>query len=406
MKILVVSQYFWPENFRVNELVRDLCSRGHLVSVLTGVPNYPSGKVDPCYRSNPSSYSNYHGARIYRCWIIPRGSNVVQLIFNYLSFALSASIYALPRLFFKTFDVVFVYQLSPLTLALPAILISRLKKVPLVFWVQDLWPDTLISLNIIQNKHLASLAYLLSSLLYNQAHLILAQSRSFVRRLSSYTKNNLPIYYFPNWSDFVSPISTVSPAPELPPEPDCFTILFAGNIGEAQDFPSILNAAQLLPCNLNIRWAIVGSGSQSDWLQAQITELGLSRQFRILGRFPYERMPSFFKSADALILSLAKKPAFSLTIPSKLQAYLSSGLPILGMLDGEGAQTILNSQAGFVCSAGDSSGLAANVQRLMGMSPEARRQMGALGLAFARSEFSKSQLLDELDIYLDDIAST
>ena len=182
-----------------------------------------------------------------------------------------------------------------------------------------------------------------------------------------------------------------------------FTILFTGNIGEAQDFPSLLDAAQLLHHNFNIRWVIVGSGSLSEWLSSEIKLRGLSSCFHLLGRFPYESMPSFFKSADALILSLCRKPVFSLTIPSKLQVYLQSGLPILGMIDGEASQVIKSSEAGLVCGAGDSSALALNIISLINMTSEARRSMGARGPIYANREFSKSKLLDKLESSLYDI---
>jgi len=397
VKILVVSQYFWPESFRVNELVVDLISRGHQVSVLTGIPNYPSGKIFPDYINNKHLYDTFHGARVFRSPMLPRGSSPVRLILNYISFALCASVYGVFRLHVNTYDLVFVYQLSPITLVLPGILISRLRGLPLVLWVQDLWPDTLVSLNILKSSFSVSFARILVSFIYKQATLILVQSMSFASKISEYVNDSSRIHYLPNWSDGFPVLSQTSHPPELPIVSGVFTVLFAGNIGDAQDFPAILNAAQILSTNSRIRWVIVGSGSRYNWVKSQVISRGLSHCFFLLGRFPYERMPSFFKSADALLISLSKKPAFSLTIPSKLQTYLVSGVPLLGMLDGEGASIITNANAGLVCGAGDSLGLSKLVLQLSNMPLKLRLQMGSNGISYARQEFGKSALLDRLE---------
>lgn len=397
MKIVVVTQYFWPECFRINDLVRELISRGHEVTVLTGIPNYPSGKIYPDYTLNPRGYDYYFGARVYRSPMLARGSGAFSLILNYLSFAFCASIYGSLRLFSKQFDLVFVYQLSPVILAIPAIFLSRLKRIPLIFWVQDLWPDTLISLFQIKNRFLISFLTLLVGLIYSYASSILVQSRSFALKIAEYVKCNTKIHYLPNWTDEQIEPFDLNPAPEVPKASGVFTVLFAGNVGEAQDFPSILDAAEILKENSNLRWIIVGSGRQIQWLHNQVILRGLSHCFLLLGRFPYERMPSFYRAADALLISLAKKPAFSLTIPSKLQSYLLSGVPLLGMLDGEGAHVILKANAGFVCNAGNSSALVKSVESLLSLTPDQRRQMGSNGRLYALEEFGKRALLDRLE---------
>jgi colanic acid biosynthesis glycosyl transferase WcaI len=397
LKILVVTQYFWPESFRVNELVRELVRRGHDVSVLTGIPNYPSGSTYPDFLHNPSNYDSYFGARVFRAPMLARGSGAFRLILNYLSFAICASVYAPFRLLKHSYDVVFVYQLSPVTVVLPAILLSRIKRIPLVIWVQDLWPDTLISLNIVSNPILVSSLNLFVGSIYSQAKLLLAQSRSFVNRLAEYVADPSLICYFPNWAEDFSTSCEIYPATEVPKDPGVFTILFAGNIGEAQDFPSVLDAAEVLKDNPNVRWIIVGSGRKKQWLQNEVISRGLSNCFLLLGSFPYERMPSFYKAADILFISLAKSSAFSLTIPSKLQSYLISGIPILGMLDGEGAQTILKAEAGFVCDAGNSSALVDAVRNFLLLPLSDRILMGKKGRLYALKEFQKNMLLDKLE---------
>lgn len=393
----MVTQYFWPESFRVNDLVRELVTRGHDVSVLTGIPNYPSGITYTDFSHNPRNYDCYFGARVFRAPMLARGSGAFRLILNYLSFAICASIYAPFRLLKHSYDVVFVYQLSPVTTVLPAILLSRIKRIPLVIWVQDLWPDTLISLNIVSNSLLVSSLNLLVGSIYSQAKLLLVQSRSFAIRLADYVADPSRICYFPNWSEDFSTSCEIYPATEVPKDPGVFTILFAGNIGEAQDFPSVLDAAEILKFNPNVRWIIVGSGRKKQWLQNEVIARGLSHCFLLLGSFPYERMLSFYKAADVLFISLAKSSTFSLTIPSKLQSYLISGIPILGMLDGEGAQTILNAEAGFVCDAGNSSALVEAIRNFLSLPPKDRLLMGKKGKHYAFNEFQKDLLLDKLE---------
>jgi glycosyltransferase involved in cell wall biosynthesis len=177
-------------------------------------------------------------------------------------------------------------------------------------------------------------------------------------------------------------------------------VLFAGNIGEGQDMPAILNAVESLRENKTIRWLIVGDGRRSDWLRKEVARRGLQDNILLLGRFHLDRMPSFYAHADALLVSLKKDPVFSLTIPGKVQSYLMAGIPILGMLDGEGAQVITDSNAGLVCAAGNSGGLASAVLEMLALSVDQRKQLGVNGRDFALKEFSRGLLMDKLEVLL------
>ena len=180
-------------------------------------------------------------------------------------------------------------------------------------------------------------------------------------------------------------------------------MLFAGNVGDAQDFPAILDAAAHLRHREDIRWLIVGDGRRSAWVEAQVKERGLSGRVLLLGRFPVERMPSFYVAADALLVSLKKDPTFSMTIPGKVQSYLLAGKPILGMLDGEGASAIEAAGAGLVCPAGDAQGLVNAIERMAGMSPDERLAMGARGRQYAESEFDRDRLMDRLLAFFSEV---
>ena len=404
MRILVVSQYFWPENFRINDLVTELCDRGHEVTILTGYPNYPSGKVFLEFRRNPSAYDKFGAANIVRVPLLPRGSGALRLFLNYLSFTLSASLLGAWRLRGKALDAIFVFEPSPITVGLPAVLLRRLKRTPLVFWVLDLWPETLEAIGVVRSSAILKLVGGLVSYIYNRCDLVLAQSRSFIPQIRKYCRGDIRVEYFPSWSDSVFDFSSVVAANEVPPGEGFFNVMFAGNMGDAQDFPAILDAAEILKDEKRIRWLFVGDGRAAEWVRSEVDKRRLGESVLLLGRYPVDRMPSFFKHADALLVSLKDTPIFAMTIPGKLQSYLASGIPVLAMLNGEGAEIVSGSGAGLSCPAGDGKALAAAVLELTGMPADARRQMGARGLALSRTEFDRDTLISRLLSWFCDLA--
>lgn len=397
MRILVVSQYFWPENFRVNDLVKEWMQRGHEVTVLTGIPNYPAGKVFDAYRERPSAFFEYEGAEIVRVPMLPRGTGGLRLMLNYLSFVLGACIFGSWLLRNKSADVIFVFEPSPATVGLPAVLLGKMKNAPVVFWALDLWPETLAAIGVIRSPRVLGWVGHMVRFIYNRCALVLGQSRGFLGSIARYCDDKAKIRYFPSWAEDVFTDASVQPAPEVPKWADGFTVVFAGNIGEAQDMPAVLDTAERLKDNASIRWIIVGDGRKSDWLRSEVARRGLDEQVLLPGRFQVERMPSFYAHADALLVSLKRDPVFSMTIPGKVQSYLMAGIPLLGMLDGEGAAVIREANAGLTCDAGDGSGLAQAVLTLTAMPPEKRKQMGLNGRKYAQQEFGRAQLMDRLE---------
>lgn len=397
MKILIVSQYFWPENFRVNDLTQELVKRGHMVTVLTGIPNYPAGRVFDSFKQGRRDYGQYAGARIFRVPMLERGTGALRLMLNYLSFALSACLVGPWRLRGQNFDVIFVYQPSPATVGLPAVMLGRLKRAPVVFWALDLWPETLSAVGATHSpKILAAVGYMVS-FIYNRCALVLGQSRGFLGSISKYCLDQSKIRYFPSWAEDVFSRGDTGLAPEVPLREGTFNVLFAGNVGEAQDFPAILEAAEALKDNSAIRWLVVGDGRMTSWLRNEVKLRGLERCILLLGRFEVERMPSFYAHADALLVSLRADPVFALTIPGKVQSYLMAGIPLLGMLDGEGARVIRDADAGLTCPSGDGKGLADAVLKLAAMREEERRRLGDNGRAYAQKEYGRKLLMDRLD---------
>jgi len=400
VRILVVSQYFWPENFRINDLVREWVQRGHRVTVLTGVPNYPVGKVFDAYHQQPSAFAEYEGAEVVRVPLLPRGTGGLRLMLNYVSFVISALVFGPWRLRRKSIDVIFVFEPSPVTVGLPAILLSKIKQAPLVFWALDLWPETLAAIGVVSSPRVLGWVGRMVRFIYNRCTLVLGQSRGFLGSIAQYCDDKAKIRYFPSWAEDVFSDYCHQPAPEVPAWAEGFTVMFAGNIGEAQDMPSVLDAAERLKGNTNIRWIIIGDGRKSDWLQSEVNRLGLKKNVLLLGRFSIERMPSFYAHANALLVSLKNDPVFSMTIPGKLQSYLMAGIPLLGMLNGEGASIILDAQAGLTCNAGDGEGLAKAVVALATMSQVERKQLGLNGRKYAKKEFERAQLMDSLEALL------
>lgn len=397
MNILIVSQYFWPENFRINDLSQELVSRGHKVTVLTGTPNYPAGQVFPSFKRNPEAFEEFAGARVLRVPMLARGRGGLRLFLNYLSFVVGACMFGPWKLRKVRPDVIFVFEPSPVTVGLPAILFGRIKRAPVVFWALDLWPETLAAIGVVHSPRVLAWVGHLVRFIYERCTLVLGQSKGFLGSIANYCSDPHKIRYFPSWAEDVFSATGDAPAPEIELRPGGFNVLFAGNVGEAQDLPAVLDAAEALRDEPAVRWFIVGDGRKSDWLKTEVESRGLQNQVHLLGRHPVERMPSFYARADALLVSLKKDPVFSMTIPGKVQSYLMSGVPLLGMLDGEGAKVIQDANAGLVCTAGDGLGLAAAVRELAVMSAEQRQQLGANGRAYAQREFGRAGLMDMLE---------
>jgi colanic acid biosynthesis glycosyl transferase WcaI len=402
MRLLIVSQYFWPENFRVNELVTDLVARGHDVTVLTGRPNYPQGQLFDEYRVCPSLFSCYSGAEVLRVPMRPRGQGKVRLMLNYLSFLTWGLTLGPWLLRGRSFDAVFIFSTSPITSALPGLLIGALKRAPVALWVLDLWPETLSAVGAVKSSCLLGLVGKMVGLIYRRCSLILVQSRAFCPSVERWAGTSLLTRYFPGWVEgiFERTILESPVAQELLPYKNTFNVMFAGNIGEAQDFPSILKAAYCLRHRDDIRWLIVGNGRAAESVRVEIARSGLDRQVILVGHHPLDRMPSFFRGADALLVSLKADAVFAMTIPGKVQNCLAAGLPVLGMLDGEGARVIGDSKGGLSVASGDADGLASLVEHMAGMSAEDRHAMGRRGREYALQEFSRRSLIDRLDEYL------
>lgn len=397
MHVLIVTQYFWPEDFRVNDLALGLKERGHRVTVLTGKPNYPGGAFFPGYSFFARAREDYHGVAVRRVPLLPRGtSKGLRLALNYLSFAFLASLLA-PWLCREKYDVIFVYQTSPITVAIPALLLRCLKHIPVMLWVQDLWPESLSATGALHSQRILKWVDRLVRYIYKRCDRVLIQSRSFADSIQSKGVPADKLLYFPNSAEsFYHPMTLPPEAPERGKLPNGFRVMFAGNIGAAQDFETILAAAEKLRAYSNLHWIILGNGRRRDWVDDQVKARGLSGQVHLLGRFPLEAMPRFFALADVLLVTLRKEPIFALTIPGKIQSYLACAKPVVAALDGEGGRVIKEAGAGIAVPAGDANALANAILRMSQLPADALLNIGQRGRTYFEQHFDRERLLDQL----------
>ena len=396
MRLLLLTQYFWPENFRINELAVEMGRRGHQVTVLTGVPNYPEGIVYPQYRAAPAIWQRLEDVEVVRVPLAVRGQGSFRLVLNYLSFALAASTLGVWKLRGREFDAILVFQPSPATIGLPSVILRRLKRAHTLFWVQDLWPDTLQAVGIVRSPSVLRLMDWLLGWVYSRTDRLLAQSQAFMPRLRQQAPSHVPISYLPNWAS-PAPESLLSASRVPSVTRAVFNIYYLGNLGEAQDFPSVLDAVAHLAHRDDLHWYLVGDGRLAGWIEEQLNARGLQHRVSLLGAFPPEQMERFYADADALLVSLKSDPLFAMTVPSKVQSYLAAGIPLLAMLDGEGARIVRDAGAGLTCAAGDSAGLVRSVEALMNLPAEQRQRMGQAGCEYNRREFDFHQLVDRLE---------
>jgi len=395
MRVLIFNQYFWPENFRINEISLALKARGHEVEVLTGKPNYPEGKIYSGYKTWGVTKELWHNIPIYRIPIFPRGmKSSLRLAINYLSFILSGIFIAPWLLRKKQYDVIFVCGLSPIFQVIPASFLGWLKGIPVVLWVQDLWPQSASATGYVKSGIVLKILEKLVKFSYAHTDLILVQSEAFVDPVKLLAPNK-PIVYYPNSVDdsFYSP--TTDKAPVIDSLKSGFVVMFAGNVGEAQAMETIIEAATQLSGYPEIKIVILGSGSKLDWLKTQITQNSLNNVY-LEGRFPSDTMPILMRQASALMVTLTAQPIFALTVPNKIQAYLAVGKPIIACLNGEGAKVVSSAEAGFSVPAEDATGLAQAIINLYQMSDADRAKMGENGRAYFKKHFDEHMLVDQL----------
>lgn len=401
MKILIIAQYFWPENFNINEVAIFLKENGNEVTVLTGQPNYPEGKFYPGYSFSKPKSEFYNGIEILRLPTISRGKrNAFKLILNYLFFPFIGRFCWKGLLKDKSFDLVFICQQSPVFVGLLGARIKNKLKIPMAMWVLDLWPESIYAVSSIKPFLIALPLKFIVNKIYHSCEMIFISSKSFYSSILKYGYNEDDIHYLPNWADGVQPKLSKEEICALPTFPDGFKILFAGNIGDAQDIETILDSAEKIKENKFVKWIFIGEGRKRVWLENEIKKRNLSEQVFWYGRYPSVTMPYFFSQASVMLVSLKKNPVFELTVPAKLQTYMANRKPIIALLSGEGNQIVHESNCGFGIPSGDSQLLGDTVTKMSAFSSDQLEILADNGYKYYQNHFDKDKILKNLNTTL------
>ena len=397
IKLLVVSQYYYPEQFRINDMCAEWVKRGYDVTVVTGIPNYPQGRFYSGYGWINNRKETHDGVKIIRLPIISRGTSKIRLGLNYLSFVVSGY-------FWKVFtrqkaDIVFSFEVSPMTQVLPAVWFANRRKISCIVYVQDLWPDNFQETTGIKDGLLVRLITRITNYIYHQCKLILVTSNSFKKAVENRGVPGEKVVFWPQYAeDFNKPSATVSP---LVPLDNRFTIAYTGNIGTAQWLEILPKVALLLRGKgAQVRFLLVGDGRGMPALKDAIMQLDVEDYFHFISQQPPQTIPSILAGADAAFISFVNKPLFQMTIPAKLQSYMACGMPIIAAAGGETRQVIEEAKCGWCCNSGDTEGLANIIVDFMEHPKNEKEEMKANAIDYSEVHYNRKSLMDRMDAYL------
>lgn len=398
LNILFITQYFYPENFKGNDIVFDFVAKGHDITVLTAKPNYPSGNFYKGYKFWGFQNEIIKGAQILRVPIYPRkNGSWLNLFLNYISF-IFFSYFAIKFNFKKKYDAIFVQQLSPITIALPGIWVKHNKynrTTPIFLWVLDIWPESFISNTGVNFIFLNNILNKIVKYIYSESDLILISSKNFIISIKEKINiKNKKIIFFPNWAESIFEEKVILNHPKII-FPIGFNILFAGNIGEAQGIEVILNAAKISVMD-GINWVIIGDGRKLNWLKKYILENQVKNVF-LFDRVDIVYMPYILSKANACLITLKNDNKLNYTVPAKLQAYLASGKIILGSIGGETYDIISNNNIGLVSKPEDFISLAKNAIILKNMTIQQREILEENSKILYKERYSKKILFNQLE---------
>lgn len=394
MKILVVTQYFYPETFRVNSLCAELAKRGHAVTVLTGFPQYPEGKIYDGYGFHQAYDHEWNGVRVERLKVLPRGKTPIGLLLNCLTFVREGKKWV--RHCTEKYDAVYVFEVSPVTVGLPAVAYKEKFGTPIFFNVQDLWPENVEVVLGVHNRRIIGLINRIVDKIYTASDRILCASNGFVENIKARGVPAEKLVFWPQFCDEPDFANAEKPAIYTD---NAFKIVFAGNIGEAQGLDLLLAAANQLKNRDDIRFYLVGDGRARKKLEETAQSEGL-RNVTFVGRVPVDEADRYIHFADCAYLSFKDNAVFNMTIPAKLQSYMACGTPILAAVGGESAEIIRKAGCGFV-SERNPAKLAACIGKIAD-SDSSVADMREKAHAFSREHFRKESLIDELEALMAD----
>lgn len=373
-----------------------MVKRGHEVTVLTGIPNYPEGIIYEGYRKGQKRDEVINGVRVIRCFTIGRRTGAIFRFLNYYSYAISSSLkILLDRIQSSTgmeFDVVFVNQLSPVMMTYAGIKYKKRHNKKLILYCLDLWPESLVAGGISRDSFVFTIFDRTSRKIYRACDHILVTSRMFTDYLSEHfgiEKAN--ISYLPQYAE-----SLFSEIPQHPEDKETIDFVFAGNIGEIQSVQTIIEAAEILKSDRRIRFHIVGGGTDLERLQNLVKEKSLENVI-FYGRRPVEEMPKYYALADAMLITLAPDPILSMTLPGKVQSYMAAGKPIIGAINGETTNVVQDADCGFVGPASNAEELARNIQKFIGFDSLNRIRLSENARSYYKEHFLMSFYMDSIE---------
>lgn len=395
--ILVIAQYFYPEQFRINDICTEWVKRGYKVTVITGIPNYPKGKYYDGYGLFKKRKETYNGIEIIRLPLIPRGNNTIMLALNYFSFVVSGFFW---KVFTKTkADYVFIFEVSPMTQALPGVWYAKKREIPCYLYVTDLWPENVEIVAGIKNKKILNVIGVMVDYIYKRCDRIFTSSESFIQAIEDRGTDKSKLEFWPQYAeDYYKPVERFTANVSEIPQDGIFNIIFAGNIGFAQGLDVLPEAAKILKeSNTRVRFNIIGDGRFKDTLKSIVEEYEVSNFFNFIDKQPATRIPEFMAVCDATLISLSKSKVFSITLPAKTQSCLACGIPVIVSADGEIQDVINKANAGVCSDAGNAIGLAENIKKLVGLPDEKHIEMARNAVKYYRENFDKATLLSRMD---------
>lgn len=399
--ILVVSQYFYPESFRINDMCCEWVKRGYKVTVVTGIPNYPMGKIFEGYGLTKKRCEIWNGIEIYRIPLIPRGKNSIGMILNYISFMISGMIAGK----FKKInaDLVFSFEVSPMTQVLAGISFAKKLKVPHFLYVQDLWPENVITVTGIRSPLVIKPIQKMVDYIYKNTDEIFATSPSFVEAICNrkVTVSSEKVHYWPQYAEeFYNPIDKIIAQEEAEKygihNDGSFKVVFTGNIGTAQGLQILPKTAEILK-DRNVKFVMVGDGRYLEQFNNEILRRNLKDMFIMVPRQSAEKIPLILSACDVAFISFANDELWKKTIPAKLQSYMACGMPIVASAQGETERVIKEAECGFCTPIGDEIALANTIDKL---SMSDTREMGKHARRYFETHFEKQKLMDGMDKFL------
>ena len=401
--ILVVSQYFFPEQFRINDICKEWVNRGHKVTVVTGIPNYPEGKFYKGYSWFKKRREIKDGINIIRIPIFARGKKSISLFLNYLSFVISGWFFT--KITRIKADYVFTYEVSPIFQAKLGVWYGNRRKIPSIIYVMDLWPDNLEIIGGVKNKFILNKVSKITKKIYNNTSLILISSNSFIESIHEMGVDKEKIYFWPQYAeDFYIKKNIIDSIIEIIPQDEYLNLVFTGNIGFAQGLEILLDVAKILKTKgLKVRFNIIGDGRAKESLINQVKEDYLDEYFNFINKQKAEMIPYFIACCNAAILTLKNNKIFEKTIPAKLQSYMACGIPILANANGEVKQIIQESNSGYVSEAGNIEKFAEIIERFYYTDDNERKNFSNNAISYFNINYQKKKLMDELDLILDEL---